>query len=62
MGVKFKLHKDENTVDLSMRISAIANGWVIKAGASPYFCFTEEEVLEAVRGMLVEYLEQSKSP
>ena len=59
MSVKFKLHKDENTVDLSMRISAIANGWVIKAGAAPYFCFTEEEVLNNVSFMLLEYVVQT---
>lgn len=61
MGVKFKLHKDENTVDLSLRISGIANGWVIKAGAAPYFCFTEEEVLDAIHDMMVEYVKQTKS-
>jgi hypothetical protein len=60
MGVKFKLHKDENTVDLSLRISAIANGWVIKAGASPFFCFTEEEVKTALNDIVTEYFKQTK--
>lgn len=57
MGVKFKLTDDGKTVDLSLRISSIANGWVIKAGGPPYFCFTEEEVQTAIRDMLTEFLE-----
>ena len=61
MSVKFKLHKDEHTTDLSLRVSAIANGWVIKAGAAPYFCYTEEEVLEGIKDIVTQYLEQTKS-
>jgi hypothetical protein len=62
MGVKFKLIDNGKTVELSLRISSIANGWVIKAGDKPYFVFTEDEVHEAVRGMLAAYLEQPKGP
>lgn len=60
MGIKYKLTKDGKTVDLSMRISSIANGWVIKAGGAPYFCFTEGEVQAAIADMLAEYLSQTE--
>lgn len=62
MGVKFKVIDNGKTVELSLRLTSIANGWVIKAGDKPYFVFTEDEVLEAIRVMLTEYLEQSKAP
>lgn len=60
MGVKYKLTNDGKTVDLSVRISTIENGWVIKAGGKPYFCCTEEEVRKAVGGMLTEFLNVPK--
>jgi hypothetical protein len=61
MGVKFKVTDDGKTVDLSVRVSAIANGWVIKAGEKPYFCFTEDEVRTAMSDMLTEFLNTTKT-
>jgi hypothetical protein len=57
--VKYKLHHDTATSDVSVRISAIANGWVIKAGDVPYFCETEDEVIAAVSDLLKAYLKET---
>jgi hypothetical protein len=60
MSVKYKLHHDTATMDVSVRISAIANGWVIKAGDIPYFCETEDEVLDAVSALVKAYLKETR--
>ena len=60
MGVKYKLHHDTATQDVSIRVSAIANGWIIKAGDVPFFCETEDEVIDAVSTLLRAYLEETR--
>lgn len=52
--VEFKLHAppDGHTVDLTLRISRISNGWVIKAGGAPFFCATEDALKTAVDDLL----------
>ena len=62
MVVKYKITDDGKTIDLSVRISTIENGWVIKAGGKPFFCNTEEEVRKAIGTMLTEFLSAPKTP
>jgi hypothetical protein len=60
MGVKYKIHTDLNTQDLSLRISRIDNGWVIKAGGPPFFCFTRDEVLDALENMATRFFDETE--
>jgi hypothetical protein len=61
MPVKFKIHEtpEGNTRDLSLRISAIENGWVIKAGGPPYFCNNEVELMDAVNDVIKRYVDKT---
>jgi hypothetical protein len=61
MGIKYKLVRDGKTADVSLRVSSIANGWVIKAGGKPFFVNTEEELLNAVRELLVAYTKETSA-
>ena len=60
MSVKYKLHQDTTTIDVSIRISAIANGWVIKAGCMPHHCASEEEVVDEISRLVKDYLKETR--
>lgn len=61
MGVKFKLHEPpgSRTKDLALRITAIDNGWVIKAGDKPFFVDNEEDLQKALHDLISEYVSQT---
>jgi hypothetical protein len=66
---QFKIHEDKkgNTVDLVVRVSTVENGWIIKAGAAPFFCANEEDLTAAVANLVARFtvrasLKRSKSP
>ena len=54
---QFKIHEDKkgNTVDLVVRISTVENGWIIKAGAAPFFCADEESLTAAVASLVAQF-------
>lgn len=57
MAVRFKLHepKDSQTVDLVVRVSAIENGFVIKAGGPPRHVGSSTELRAELDDMLVQF-------
>lgn len=52
--VEFKKHTPEgsNTVDLTLRVSQIGNGWVLKAGGPPFFCGSRDELLDNIEDVI----------
>lgn len=64
MGVKFKIHQkpDSSTKDIVVRISTIANGFVVKAGDKPYYCTTIDDLRAKVSEMLGQFVEQTAIP
>jgi hypothetical protein len=61
--VRFKVHQDKDgkTIDLKFLVSIIDNGFVIKAGASPFFCGNKEELKKAVNEMLDKFTSDQES-
>jgi hypothetical protein len=57
MGVKFKTHEapESHTKDVVIRVSAIDNGFVIKAGGPPHHVATTKELREKVDELLVQF-------
>lgn len=64
MGVKFKVQQqtDSPTKDVVVRISVIANGFVIKAGDKPYYCTSQADLKDKVCDMLDRFAEQAAIP
>ncbi len=56
--VAYKMHTppDGKTKDLSLKVSAIDNGWIIKAGGSPYYCKTAQELDEAIADVVARFV------
>lgn len=52
VAVAFTVHETETTREVQLRVSEIANGWVIKAGGAPHYCKTEEELQAAIAGVV----------
>ena len=59
--LEFKVHEppDGHTRDLTLRVSAIANGWVIKAGGAPFFCATSEILEDAIEDVLERFVDET---
>jgi len=60
-AVQFKVHTDEagKTVDLSLRITVIDNGFVIKAGGPPFHCVDEKALKDALVDMASRFAAQT---
>lgn len=60
---EFKMHSppDGHTQDLTLRVSAIANGWVIKAGGAPFFCATSDVLSDAIEDILERFIDVTKT-
>jgi hypothetical protein len=57
MAVKFKTHEtqESHTTDVSIRVSAIDNGFVIKAGGPPHHVQDEAELKSKVGELLSQF-------
>lgn len=64
MGVKYTLHqpKGSHTKDLVLRVSAIDNGWVIKAGGPPVFVKSESELKDSIEEVLTNFVSDTVEP
>ena len=52
--VEFKIHSPEgsHTCDLTLRVSRISNGFVIKAGGQPVYVDDIKELVDAIEGVI----------
>lgn len=59
--VVFKVHQppDGHTLDLTLRVSSIANGYVIKAGGPPAFCGNIEDLKKAIGDVIERFVKET---
>lgn len=57
MGVKFTIHSPpgSSTKDVTIRISSIDNGFVVKAGGKPYYCTSPNDLWEKIGALIDEF-------